>query len=72
MRSSEGKKWKLKPQSVSLRGTNVTLSVHKTNITNGHTDTRLKEFRSFKGQFNKERGTGYQNRNKGGWRRPGG
>jgi len=29
MRSSESKKWKLKPQSASLRGTNVTLSVHE-------------------------------------------
>jgi len=30
MRNSESKKWKLKPQSVSLRETNVALSVHET------------------------------------------
>lgn len=30
MRSSESKKWKLKPQSVSQRETNVALSVYET------------------------------------------
>ena len=42
MRSSESEKWKLKPQSVSVRETGAALSVNET--MNKQTDTRMKKF----------------------------